>query len=277
MYSVNKRDNGKIPAIIIFSAAVSVMNREEAKILMTIKAKNNLNEEDLFENIGKAFQIIEDETENEKINENKNGNQIENEDRNFSLNSFQIFDERKEQMNMNMNMNMKKKNDVSGMKYRALTYLHSSLFKQKESLKNSLNSIATFDQKECIERNENENENGNENENERNCPINNFFQSNIEKKNNIRMQKNKNNSSSRNKTGNGTDSRIGTGTGTPKIVNTMSKNNKSHLLLSCKWLLQVTPHSTPHHHNQSTLLKLFRKLISFQIHEKFQISFSFLS
>ena len=228
MYSVNKRDNGKIPAIIIFAAAVSVMNREEAKILMTIKAKNNLNEEDLFENIEKAFQNIESETENEKINENKNGNQIENEDRNFSLNSFQILDERKEQMNVNMNM--KKKNDMSGIKYRALTYLHTSLLKQKENLKNSLKSVATFDQKEYIERHENENGNNNE----RNCHINNSFPSNVEKKNNIRMPKN-NNSSSSNTTG--------TGTGSLKIMNAMAKNNKFHLILSCKWLLQVTVHT----------------------------------
>lgn len=165
-------------------------------------------------------------------------------------------------MNMNMNTNMKKKNDMSGIKYRALTYLHSSLLKQKENLKKSFNSIVTFDQKEYIERHENE----------RNCHINNLFQSNIEKKNNIRVPKS-NNSSTRNTTGTGTgtDSR----TGSVKIVNAMSKNSKSHLILSCKWLLQVTIHTNTINPLHSTLFVDFHSiyLLHSTFYENFKIRF----
>ena len=222
MYSVNKRDNGKIPANIIFSAAVSVMSREEAKILMTIKANNNLTEEDLFENIERAFQIMNDDNENE--NEKKIGNQIESEERNFSVNSFKILEERNEQMIMHM----KKKNNVGGMKYRALSYLQSSLLKQKENLKSSFNSIAIFniDEMSCIGIREN----SDENENGRNINLNHSFQINSNKNSNTQMQR-KSISNTRNTIG----------TGTLKSMNAMSKNNKSHLILSCKWLLQVTP------------------------------------
>ena len=225
MYSVNKRDNGKIPANMIFSAAVSVMSREEAKVLMTIKAKNNLTEEDLFENIGKAFEMmnnengIDNENENEKINENNNGNENENVERNYSDESFQILEDRKDQMNINLNM--KKKNDVGGIKYRALIYLYSSLLKQKENLKSSLNLITTF--------NTSDNEIQNENENQRIVNLNNSFQINSNKNSNTRIQKKKN-----------VNNRNTSGHKNLKIMNAMSKNNKSHLILSCKWLLQVT-------------------------------------
>ena len=228
MYSVNKRDNGKIPANIIFSAAVSVMSREEAKVLMTIKAKNNLTEEDLFENIEKAFEMMnnknsnenenESENENEKIDENKNGNENENVERNFSEDSFQILEDRKEQLNIDLNM--KKRNDVSGIKCRALIYLYSSLLKQKENLKNSFNLISTF--KTC------DNEIHNENENHRNINLNNSIQLHSNKNKNTQMQIKKN-----------LNNRNTSGQNNLKTMNAMSKNNKSHLILSCKWLLQV--------------------------------------
>jgi hypothetical protein len=225
MYSVNKRDNGKIPANIIFSAAVSVMTREEAKVLMTIKAKNNLTEEDLFENIAKAFEMMsnqngtDNENENEKIHENKNGNENENVERNFSDDSFQILEDRKEQMSINLNM--KKKNDIGGIKYRALIYLYSSILKQKENLKNSFNLITTF--------NTSDNEIQNENDNHRIVNLNNSFQINSNKNDNTQIQKKKN-----------LINRNILGQKNLKIMNAMSKNNKSHLILSCKWLLQVT-------------------------------------
>ena len=225
MYSVNKRDNGKIPANIIFSAAVSVMSREEAKVLMTIKAKNSLTEEDLFENIEKAFELMNNENsidngnENEKINENKNGNENKNVERNFSDDPFQILEDRKEQMSINLNM--KKKNDVGDIKCRALIYLYSSLLKQKENLKNSFNLISTFDTSD--------NEIQNENENLRIVNLSNSFQINSNENNNTQIQKKKN-----------LNNRNTSGQNNFKIMNAMSKNNKSYLILSCKWLLQVT-------------------------------------
>lgn len=124
MFSVKKIENGIIPINAFYAAAVSVMKREEATILMKIKAQDTRTEKDLFENI--KFHLS-NESKN-KINNVDKNNIGENSDEN-------AIDENK------INEN--------SLKLRTISFLHFTLSEQRKILISSIGhrSLLTLPEK----------------------------------------------------------------------------------------------------------------------------------
>ena len=138
MYTVNKKENGNIPINAFYAAAVSVMKREEATILMKIKAQNTRTEEDLFENIKNQMcgELIEKNENNGNHISNGNNDNNGNSGNNGSNNSNSNIDGKNVDRSVS---DINNQNNENSLKFRTLNFLHLTLSQQRKVLISSLN------------------------------------------------------------------------------------------------------------------------------------------
>jgi hypothetical protein len=236
MYSVNKKENGNIPINAFYAAAVSVMKREEATILMKIKAQSTRTENDLFENI--KNQLCSESTEKNEIN-GKNASSVNN-DKNDSndCNSNGLG------KNDHRSGSEENQNNENSLKLRTLNFLHSTLSQQRKSLIASLNhkTFTSLSKELKTVKNDRKNDSNTkvnvENNYEEGDSTENGF--NILENNNSNRNSNSNNSNEKNNRSNKNkkDKKISTDSDKEKDLGSDSRSSKN-VLISCKYLLLV--------------------------------------
>jgi hypothetical protein len=235
MYSVNKKENGNIPINAFYAAAVSVMKREEATILMKIKAQSTRTEDDLFENIRNQLcgESIEKNENNGKNACSVNNDQNNSNDSNCDGHGKNDHRSGSEENQINEN----------SLKLRTLNFLHTTLSQQRKSLIASLNhkTFTSLSKELKTVKNDRRNESNtkvNENNNEEGESTENGF--NILENNNNNSNSNSNNSNDKNYRGNKNkkDKKISTDSDKEKDLGPDSRSSKN-ILISCKYLLLV--------------------------------------